>query len=68
MKFITSSEATDTPFDQIKKIDEQGIEYWLATELLALLGYKTWKRIRDTVERAKISAKNSGVDPAIRKN
>ncbi|MBD2504686.1 BRO family protein [Anabaena azotica] len=36
----------------------------MATELLALLGYKTWKRIRDTVERAKISAKNSGLDPS----
>ncbi|MBD2505125.1 BRO family protein [Anabaena azotica] len=64
MKFITSSESTDTPFDQIKKIDELGSEYWLATELLTLLGYKTWKRIRDTVERAKVSAKNSGLDPS----
>ncbi|MBH8573042.1 DNA-damage-inducible protein [Nostocaceae cyanobacterium CENA369] len=64
MKLTTSTQAnTDSPFDQIKKIDEQGNEYWLATELLTLLGYQTWKRIKDTVERAKISAKNSGIDP-----
>ncbi|MBD2615664.1 DNA-damage-inducible protein [Nostoc punctiforme FACHB-252] len=63
MDAITSSQSTsDSPFDQIRKIDEQGNEYWLATELLTLLGYQTWKRIKDTVERAKISAKNSGID------
>ncbi|MEH2070042.1 MAG: BRO family protein [Nostoc sp.] len=50
------------PFDQIRLIDADGIEYWLATELLTLLGYKTWKRIKDVVERAKISIKNSGLD------
>ncbi|MBD2459085.1 DNA-damage-inducible protein [Nostoc sp. FACHB-87] len=65
MDAITSTSTTpDSPFDQIKKIDEQGYEYWLATELLTLLGYQTWKRIKDTVERAKISAKNSGLDPS----
>lgn len=65
MDAITSTQTSpDSPFDQIKKIDEQGNEYWLATELLTLLGYKTWKRIKDTVERAKISAKNSGIDPS----
>lgn len=26
------------------------------------MGYRTWKRIKDTVERAKISARNSGVN------
>ncbi|MBD2253327.1 BRO family protein [Nostoc parmelioides] len=62
MNAITSAQSTDSPFDQIRKIDDDGTEYWLATELLALLGYKTWKRIKDTVERAKISAKNSGLD------
>lgn len=65
MNAITSTQATtDSPFDQIKKIDEQGNEYWLATELLTLLGYQTWKRIKDTVERAKTSAKNSEIDPS----
>lgn len=65
MDTITSTQTSpDSPFDQIRKIDEQENEYWLATELLTLLGYKTWKRIKDTVERAKISAKNSGINPS----
>jgi hypothetical protein len=52
-----------SPFDSIRHEDEQG-EYWLATELLTLFGYKTWKRQKDTVERAIISCQNSGNDSA----
>ncbi|MBD2492177.1 DNA-damage-inducible protein [Aulosira sp. FACHB-615] len=63
MDAIINSESHSSPFDQIKQVDSDGSEFWLATELLTLLGYQTWKRIRDTVERAKISAKNSGIDP-----
>ncbi|MBH8566832.1 hypothetical protein I8748_32590 [Nostoc sp. CENA67] len=63
MQLITSTQKnTESLFDQIKKIDELGNEYWLATELLTILGYRTWKRIKDTVERAKVSASNSGLE------
>ncbi len=62
MDSINLSKSDSSPFDQIKKIDELGTEYWLATDLLASMGYRTWKRIKDTVERAKISARNSGVN------
>lgn len=58
-EIILASDETNQ-FDQIKHIDTDDSEYWLATQLLTLLGYKTWKRIKDTVERAKISIKNSG--------
>lgn len=50
------------PFDQIKQIDNLGVEYWLATEMLALLGYQSWRRIKDTVQRAKISVRNTGLE------
>lgn len=48
-----------SPFDSIRHEDNQG-EYWLATELLALFGYKSWKRQKETVERAVISCQNAG--------
>lgn len=57
-----STSINKNPFDSIRRINESGNEYWMASELLALLGYKTWKRTKETVERAKISAKNSNVD------
>ena len=62
MNSITVNDGNTSPFDQLKKIDELGTEYWLATDLLASMGYRTWKRIKDTVERAKISARNSGIN------
>jgi hypothetical protein len=51
-----------SPFDSIRRFDERGKEYWFATELLTLLGYKSWKRQKETVERAILSATNSGQD------
>ncbi|MEA5596869.1 DNA-damage-inducible protein [Rivularia sp. UHCC 0363] len=62
MNSITVNDGNTSPFDQLKKIDELGTEYWLATDLLASMGYRTWKRIKDTVERAIFSAHNSGVN------
>ena len=62
MNSITVSDGDTSPFDKIKQIDELGNEYWLATDLLASMGYRTWKRIKDTVERAKVSARNSGAN------
>ena len=49
-----------SPFDSIRKVDAAGVESWSATELLSMLGYKSWKRIKDTTERAKVAALNSG--------
>ena len=62
MKSITVNDGNTSPFDQLKKIDELGTEYWLATDLLASMGYRTWKRIKDTVERAIFSARNSRIN------
>jgi DNA-damage-inducible protein D len=62
MSARTLSNNNTSSFDQVRHQDAEGVEYWLATELLTLLGYKTWKRIKDTVERATISVKNSGLD------
>ncbi|MEA5506968.1 BRO family protein [Halotia wernerae UHCC 0503] len=59
MKLITSTETkTDSPFEQIKKIDEQGIEYWLARELMPILGYQQWRQFEDAITRAIAACKN----------
>ncbi|MBE9085793.1 MULTISPECIES: hypothetical protein [unclassified Tolypothrix] len=40
MDAIIKYESNSSPFDQIKQVDTDGSEYWLATELLTLLGYQ----------------------------
>ena len=47
-------------FDDIKHIDENGIEYWSARELMHVLEYKKWERFSNTIENAKISCEKSG--------
>ena len=47
-------------FDEIKKIDENGIEYWEARELMPFLGYSKWSNFENIViEKAKKSCKKS---------
>jgi hypothetical protein len=52
-----------SPFDKIKHVDPDGIEYWLARELGRELGYTTWRRIEGMLERAKVSCRTQGQDP-----
>ncbi|QFS52438.1 hypothetical protein [Nostoc sphaeroides] len=44
-------------FDGIRHVADQGEEYWLARELMALLSYKKWERFVDAIDRAKIGCK-----------
>ena len=39
---------------------EDGVEFWYARELQTLLGYDTWRRFEDVIERAKTACKNAG--------
>ncbi len=47
-------------FESIKHINEYGMEYWTARELMAALGYKQWRRFTDAIERAKEACEASG--------
>ena len=52
-------EYTNKMFEDIKYIDENGNEYWLARELQDILGYHQWRSIDDLIERAKTACKES---------
>jgi DNA-damage-inducible protein D len=47
-------------FEDLKKINEYGAEYWSAREIQALLGYTQWRRFEDAIKRAITSCKQSG--------
>lgn len=51
---------TENIFEQIKKINEYGQEYWSARELCKFLGYTEYSKFIPAIERAKESCKNSG--------
>ena len=56
---ITPS-APHKDFEGIKKIDENGVEYWEARELLPLLGYEKWQNAEEVIARAARACMNSG--------
>jgi DNA-damage-inducible protein D len=39
-------------FEDIKKVDKNGIEYWEARELMPLLGYERWENFANAISRA----------------
>lgn len=49
-------------FESIKRINEDGQEYWLARELQHVLEYAQWRNFAEAIERAKLACKNSGFD------
>lgn len=59
-------------FEEIKKIREDGTEYWSARELSGALQYKKWENFAKVIDRAKLACQNSGRDieddfPEVRK-
>ncbi|MFC8447695.1 phage antirepressor KilAC domain-containing protein [Kitasatospora sp. NPDC057223] len=50
-----------SPFDQIRRVDDYGQEYWSARELQPLMGYARWEDFSNTViDRAIRSSENVG--------
>jgi DNA-damage-inducible protein D len=49
-------------FEGIKKVDENGAEYWEARELMPMLGYTKWQTAEELIARAARSCINSGQD------
>ncbi len=48
-----------SPFETIRRQDEQGEDYWLARDLMPLLGYQKWQDFNETIERAIEDCKKS---------
>lgn len=49
-------------FEDIKHIDENGIEFWYARELMKVFSYKDWRYFDAVIEKAKIACQNSEIN------
>ena len=58
MKII---DKTNKSFEDIKHIDENGVEFWYARELMPILQYSNWQNFEKIIDKAKISCENSGI-------
>ena len=49
-----------SPFEKIKRISEEGYEYWSARDLSKLLGYTEYRKFQNPIQKAIESCLNSG--------
>lgn len=66
---VPVNENTTSPFDVVKNINpETGMEFWSARDLMPLMGYGTWERFQNPLERARKSAENQGQGDQFRRS
>ena len=61
MVILKELEKNNKSFEDIKHIDENGMEFWYARELMFILQYSNWQNFEKIIEKAKISCKNSDI-------
>ena len=49
-----------SPFESIKQIDDDGIEYWYARDIQEILEYSEWRNFSKIIEKAKSACETSG--------
>lgn len=52
---------TEKDFESIKHIDENGVEFWYARELMTMLEYSKWGNFKNVINKAKEACKGSNI-------
>jgi len=60
-KLKNSKNYSRETFEEIKHIDESGMEYWYARELQNVLDYKEWRKFENVIKKAKEACENSSI-------
>ena len=58
---MKDTDKTNKSFEDIKHIDENGVEFWYARELQEVLDYKEWRKFENVIKKAINACENSGV-------
>ena len=61
MILLNDIDKTNKSFENIKHIDENGVEVWYARELMPILQYSNWQNFEKIIDKAKISCQNSDI-------
>ena len=62
MIFMDIEKYNQKTFEDIKHIDNNGIEYWLARELQEVLDYKEWRNFLKVIDKARTSVEISDIN------
>ena len=53
-----------SPFENIRRTDDEGHEYWSARDLSRVLGYTNWRNFKYAIEKARIACAKSNHEPS----
>ena len=56
----TPPTGNDSPFEQIKRMNEAGNEYWSSRDFAQILGYSDYRNFEQVIKKAKTACFNSG--------
>ena len=62
MNKLEKNENYNKTFEDIRQVDENGIEFWYARELMPILQYSNWQNFEKIINKAIISCKNSDIN------
>ena len=57
---IDITQAGQTLFEEIRHVDDQGVEYWKSRELAKVLSYSDYRNFLSVIKKAKAACLNSG--------
>jgi DNA-damage-inducible protein D len=58
------SPQTQSPFERIRQVDSDDLEFWSARDLMMVLEYTNWRNFKGVLLKAQIACENSGYDPS----
>jgi DNA-damage-inducible protein D len=50
-------------FVRIRQVDEDGLEFWSARDLMRVLEYTDWRNFKGVLIKGQVACENSGHDP-----
>lgn len=62
-KNFSSDKVKSSLFEEYKKVNSEGQDYWSARDLFKILDYQKWDKFKNVIDRAKEACKNSNQNP-----
>lgn len=62
-EIVNQQDTGASPFDAIKRVRDDGSEFWSARDLMPMMSYPAWREFAQVIERAMASAGAQGLHP-----
>lgn len=57
-------DSVNSQLDSLRKIHSNESEFWMARDLMPVLGYSRWENFQTVISKAKMACESAGIDPS----